>query len=57
MDMLASAEADEEAGVEETRSLLDTEAGSSSGDDVTEADGREDTAAVGVCERFGRLSS
>ena len=57
MGVLASAEGDEGAGVEETRSLLEAEADSPSGDDVTEAEGREDAVGAGVCERSEGLSS
>lgn len=57
MEVLASAEVDEGAGVEEARLLSDAEADSSSDDDVTVADGRKDAVAIGVCERSGELSS
>jgi hypothetical protein len=57
MDVVASAEADDGAGVAEARLLSDTAVVASSLDEVTEADGREDVVAVGVCERSEGLSS
>lgn len=57
MDVVASDEADDGAPVEEARSLSDVEVVASSSDGVTEADGRGDAVAVGVCERPAGLSS
>jgi hypothetical protein len=57
MDVVASTEADDGAGVERARLLSDTVVDASSSDEVTEADGRRDAVAVGVCERSEGLSS
>lgn len=57
MDVVASAEVGEGVGVVEARLLSDTEVVASSSDCVTEAVGREDTVAVGLCERNETLSS
>jgi hypothetical protein len=57
MDVLASAELVEAAGVEEARADWTFEVEKSSSEDVTVADGRDDTVAVGSCERSEGLSS
>jgi hypothetical protein len=57
MDVVASTEADDGAGVERARLLSDAVVDASSSDEVTEADGRRDAVAVGVCERSEGLSS
>ena len=57
IDVVASAEADDGAGVEEARLLSDNVVDASASDEVTEADGRRDAVAVWVCERSEGLSS
>lgn len=57
IDVLASAEVGVGAGAEEALLLSDTVVVASSSDEVTEADGRNDAVAVGVCERSEGPSS
>jgi len=57
MGVVASAEVDDGTGVEEACLLSDTGVVVSLSDEVTEANGRGDTVAVGVCERSEGLSS